>query len=83
VRPRCGKRYVGMSAHGRNHRSRYIRDAIDNGEDKHRKHLLQALVAEIRVESREQITPVYRVPHAQQVDTVRAPEASRRTLHCR
>jgi hypothetical protein len=26
------------------------------------------------VESRDNITPVYRVPHAQQVDTVRAPE---------
>jgi hypothetical protein len=46
----------------------------DNGDEKHRKHLLQAVIAEIRVESREQITPVYRVPHAQQVDTVRAPE---------
>jgi site-specific DNA recombinase len=51
---------------------RHIRDAIDN--EKHRKHLLQAVIAEIRVESREHITPVYRVPHAQQVDTVRAPE---------
>jgi polyribonucleotide nucleotidyltransferase len=52
----------------------HIRDAIGNGDDKRRKHLLQALVAEIRIDSREQITPVYRVPHAQQVDTVRAPE---------
>jgi site-specific DNA recombinase len=52
----------------------HIRDAIDNGDEKHRKHLLQAVIAKIRVESREHITPVYRVPHAQQVDTVRAPE---------
>ena len=52
----------------------HIRDAINNGDDKHRKHLLQALIVEIRVESREHITPAYRVPHAQQVDTVRAPE---------
>jgi hypothetical protein len=51
-----------------------IRDAINNGDDQHRKQLLQAVIAEIRVESRDHITPVYRVPHAQQVDTVRAPE---------
>jgi site-specific DNA recombinase len=36
---------------------KHIRDTIDNGDDTHRKHLLQALVAEIRVDSREQITP--------------------------
>lgn len=37
---------------------------IDNGDDRHRKHLLQALVAETRVQARDDITPVYRVPHA-------------------
>lgn len=54
--------------------AQHIRDVIENGEDKYRKHLLQAVIAEIRVESREHITLVYRVPHAQQVDTVRAPQ---------
>jgi site-specific DNA recombinase len=53
---------------------RHIRAAMDNGDDHHRKHLLQAVIAEIRVESRDHITPVYRVPHAQQVDTVRIVE---------
>ena len=52
----------------------HLRSIIDDGDDTHRKHLLQALVAEIRVAARDHITPVYRVPHAQQVDTVRAPE---------
>ena len=53
---------------------KHIRDAIDNGDDRHRKQLLNALIAEIRVDSRDSITPVYRVPHAQQVDTVRIVE---------
>jgi site-specific DNA recombinase len=53
---------------------KHIRDAIDHGDDQHRTQLLQAVIAEIRVESREHITPVYRVPHAQQVDTVRIVE---------
>ena len=51
-----------------------IRFAINNGDNRHRKQLLQAVIAEIRVESRDHITPVYRVPHTQQVDTVRIVE---------
>ncbi len=68
----CGPRIrdLGQLADARQH----IRDAIETGDEKHRNHLLQAVIAEIRVDSREHITPVYRVPHAQQVDTVRAPE---------
>ena len=53
---------------------KHIRKAIDNGDDRHRKQLLNALIAEIRVDSRDSITPVYRVPHAQQVDMVRIVE---------
>lgn len=45
-----------------------MRVRFENGDEKHRKHLLQAVIADIRVELREQITPVYRVPHAHQVE---------------
>lgn len=39
-----------------------IREAVTNGNPKHQKQLLQALVHEIQVTSRNHIQPVYRIP---------------------
>ena len=40
----------------------HVLAAIDNGTDRDRKTLLQALVHEVRVDSRDHITPTFRVP---------------------
>ncbi len=50
-----------------------IREAVQGGPPAVRKALVQALVHEIRVESRKAIQPVFRLPQGHATELVRAP----------